>query len=67
MRKCIRCGQNMIEGCALRQSDSACGIVIMDSEKLFAKTVGKLKAAVCPACGEVSIYIENPERIKNIR
>lgn len=67
MRKCIRCGAEMVEGCAVRQSDSACGIVIADSERLFAKTIGKPKAAVCPECGEVSFYIENTEKVKNIR
>ena len=64
MRKCIRCGAEMVEGCGVRQSDTACGVVIMDSEKFFAKTVGKLKAAVCPECGEVSMYIENTDRLK---
>ena len=64
MRKCIRCGADMVEGCAIRQSDNACGIVIMDSDRLFAKTIGKPKAAVCPECGEVSIYLENLDRLK---
>ena len=64
MRKCIRCGADMVENCAVRQSDNACGIVIMESDKLFAKTVGKPKAAVCPVCGEVTLYIENPEKIR---
>lgn len=64
MRKCIRCGADMVEGCAIRQSDNACGIVIMDSDRLFAKTIGKPKAAVCPECGEVSIYLENLDKLK---
>ena len=64
MRKCIRCGAEMVEGCGVRQSDTACGIVIMDSEKFFAKTIGRVRAAVCPECGEVSMYIENTDRLK---
>lgn len=64
MRKCIRCGAAMLEGCAVRQSDTACGVVIMESERFFAKAVGKLKAAVCPECGEVSMYIENTDKLK---
>ena len=36
----------------------------MDSERLFAKTVDRLKAAVCPECGEVSLYIENMDKLK---
>ncbi len=67
MRKCIRCGAEMIEGCGVRQSDSACGVVIMESEKFFAKTIGRLKAAVCPECGEVSLYIDQTETLKHIR
>jgi len=64
MRKCIRCGVEMVEGCGIRQSDNACGIVIMESDRLFARTIGKAKAAVCPECGEVSIYLENTEKLK---
>ena len=64
MRKCIRCGAEMTEGCGVRQSDSACGVIITESEKFFAKAIGRLKAAVCPECGEVSMYIENPEKPK---
>ena len=51
----------MKEGCAIRQSDNACGVVITESDRLFAKQIGKPRAAVCPECGEVSIYIEKPE------
>ena len=64
MRKCIRCGADMVENCGVRQSDTACGIVIMDSEKFFARTIGRVKAAVCPVCGEVSLYLENTEKLK---
>ena len=64
MRKCLRCGAEMVEDCGVRQSDNACGIVIMDSERFFAKTVDRLKAAVCPECGEVSLYIENMDKLK---
>ena len=64
MRQCIRCGAEMVENCALRQSDNACGLVIMESERFFARQVGRVKAAVCPECGEISMYIEQPERLK---
>lgn len=64
MRKCLRCGTEMVEDCGVRQSDNACGIVITDSERFFAKTVARLKAAVCPECGEVSLYIENMDKLK---
>ena len=61
MRKCIRCGAEMTEECAVRQSDNACGLVVTESSRLFAKNIGKLRAAVCPECGEVSLYIETEE------
>ena len=65
MRKCLRCGADMIEECGLRESGGASGIVVTDSMKLFADVVGKLHAAVCPACGEVSMYLENTDKLKN--
>lgn len=64
MRKCIRCGADMVEGCGVRQTDSAAGVAVMESEKFFARQIGRLKAAVCPECGEVSMYIENTEKLK---
>ena len=64
MRKCIRCGAEMVEGCAVRQTDTACGIVIMESDRLFAHSLGKPKAAVCPECGEVSLYIEDLDKVR---
>lgn len=64
MRKCLRCGAEMVEDCGVRQTNSMCGIVITESEKLFARDLGKVKAAVCPECGEVSLYIENLEKLK---
>lgn len=61
MRKCIRCGAEMREDCAIRQSDSACGLNIVDSERFFARGIGKVRAAVCMECGEVSLYIAPDE------
>lgn len=64
MRKCIRCGAEMTEECAVRQSDNACGLVVAESNRLFAKNIGKLQAAVCLECGEVSLYIDGKEMEK---
>lgn len=59
MRKCIRCQTEMIEDCSIRVEGAGYGIIFKESDKLFAGKIGKPKAAVCPKCGEVSIYLEN--------
>lgn len=64
MRKCIRCGMEMMEGCELRQADNLCGVDVAESERVFAKRIGRLKAAVCPECGEISLYIGEPEIVR---
>lgn len=65
MRNCIRCGSEMIEECAIKVEGAGYGIVMStDENKLFAKRIGKPKVAICPECGEVSIYIENVEKLK---
>ena len=62
MRTCIRCGSEMKEDCAIKVEGAAYGIVMSTKEsKLFSGRVGKPKVAICPQCGEVSIYVEDPE------
>lgn len=65
MRKCIRCGSIMQENCAIKLEGSGCGIILStNADKLFGGRIGKPKVAICPECGEVSIYLENPEMLK---
>lgn len=60
MRKCIRCDAEMIENCSIKIEGAGNGIVMAtDDKRLFANRIGKPKVAICPACGEVSIYVEN--------
>lgn len=41
------------------------GIVVSyDEGKLFSGCIGKPKVVICPECGEASICIENPEKLK---
>lgn len=55
----------MREGCAVMVEGSLYGIVISTKEKaLFKGRIGKPKIAVCPDCGEISMYIENVEKLK---
>ena len=65
MRTCIRCGSDMKEGCAIKIEGGGNGIVLSaDENKLFGGRIGKPKVAICPNCGEVSIYIENVDKLK---
>lgn len=63
MRVCVRCQSEMIEGCDLKVQGAGYGVILASSEKIFAKRLGKPKVAICPKCGEVSIYIEKPEKL----
>lgn len=67
MRKCIRCQSDMIENCAVKVEGAGYGIVMATDDKhLFANRIGKPKVAICPKCGEVSIYIENPDILNSV-
>ena len=55
MRNCLRCGAPMEEGYKIT---SGYGIVIRSGKRHVAV---KPKVAVCPQCGETSIYVEKPE------
>lgn len=63
MRKCLRCGKDMIEGYSIREDSEAAEIQLVESEELLAKRI-RPKVAVCPGCGEVSVYIENIEKLQ---
>lgn len=56
MRKCVRCGAEMMEDYGIT---SGYGIVVRKGLSAV-----KPKAAVCPRCGEVSIYVEDVEKLK---
>ncbi len=56
MRQCVRCGAEMEEDYTLT---SGYGIVIRKGR--FSE---KPKAAVCPRCGEISLYVEDVEKLK---
>lgn len=66
MRKCIRCGADMQENCAIKVEGGGYGIIVsVDERKLFGGRIGKPKVAICPKCGEVSIYIEDTEKLSS--
>lgn len=65
MRKCIRCNSEMKENCAIKIEGAGYGIVMAaDENKLLRGRIGRPKVAICPVCGEVSIYVEDVEKLK---
>lgn len=66
MRKCIRCGTEMKENCTIKVQGVAYGIVMStEKDKLFAGRIGEPRVAICPKCGEVSIYIEDVSKLQS--
>ena len=64
MRKCIRCGAEMVDNCDIRVEGAGNGVVLAaDARKLFSQRLGKPQVAVCPSCGEISLYMANPEEL----
>ena len=65
MRECIRCKTEMVENLNIRDSGQ-CTSIIIHTKGLFGKTLGKVKAAVCPNCGEISLYLEDTTKLRNL-
>ena len=65
MRKCLRCEIEMVEDLAVMVSNGGYGIDVRE-KGMFKSSIEKIKCAVCPECGYVETYIENPEKIKNL-
>ncbi|MBQ7407392.1 MAG: nucleic acid-binding protein [Clostridia bacterium] len=66
MRKCVRCNIAMIENCGIKVKGAGYGLVLTDDEnKLWGGRMGPPKVAICPQCGEVSMYLENVDKLKN--
>lgn len=66
MRKCVRCQTEMKLGYGLKIDNIAGGIAPIRLSKgigLFSERKEKVKVAVCPNCGEISIYIEDVEKL----
>ncbi|EHL18001.1 hypothetical protein HMPREF9630_01257 [Peptoanaerobacter stomatis] len=67
MRKCIRCDMEMVEDCELVIWGFGSEYIQIKSNKkkrAFSGDLATPKVAVCPNCGEVSIYIENTSKLK---
>lgn len=65
MRKCIRCQSEMVENCSIKIEGVGNSIIMVtDDKRLFSNRIGKPKVAICPNCGEVSIYVENTKDLR---
>lgn len=65
MRKCLRCDEIMIEDYMLKTENltATASVVLGKGSGIFSETKGKIKAAVCPKCGEISIFFDKIEKI----
>ena len=65
MRNCLRCKTTMVEDLTVMVTNG--GYAMEVSEKgMFKGSLGKIKCAVCPECGDTETYIDNPESIKKL-
>lgn len=67
LRICIRYGAERKEGCAIKVEGGGNGIVMSAAEHaLFRGRIGKPQVAICPHCGEVSIYAAEIDKLKKL-
>ncbi|MGM9987974.1 MAG: nucleic acid-binding protein [Bacillaceae bacterium] len=62
MRICKQCQCEMVEEFDVKVDGTGYGIKITN-KGIFGEKIEKPKVAICPKCGEVSLYIENVEKI----
>ena len=51
----------MVENCDIKAEGRAYGTIISSGTGIFANRVEKPKVAVCPHCGEISLYVEKTD------
>lgn len=66
MRKCLRCDEVMVEDYMLKTENltAQASVVLGKGSGVFSNTKGKIKASVCPKCGEISIFFDKLDKIK---
>ena len=65
MRKCLRCGIEMIEDLTVMVTNGGYGIDVRQ-KGMFKGSLGKIKCAVYPECGYTETYIDNTDNIKKL-
>lgn len=63
MRICPQCQNEMVNGFDVKVEGGGYGIKIASGTGIFANRIEKPKVAICPKCGEISLYIENVDVI----
>ncbi|MGL4338218.1 MAG: nucleic acid-binding protein [Turicibacter sp.] len=63
MRSCKQCDSEMVDGFDIKVEGAGYGIKIASGPGIFAPRIEKPSVAICPTCGEVSMYIENLDHI----
>ncbi|GAA0071151.1 hypothetical protein UT300003_26750 [Clostridium sardiniense] len=64
MRACIRCKSEMVEGFDFKiDGVFNTGIRISASKNCFSDRIEKPKVAICPKCGEISLYVTKLDKI----
>jgi len=53
----------MIEGFDVKVECAGYGIKISKGTGIFANRIEKPKVAICPKCGEISLYLEDIDKI----
>jgi hypothetical protein len=66
MRKCLRCDDTMVEDYMLKTENftAQASVLLGKGSGIFSESKGKIKAAVCPKFGEISIFFDKLDKIK---
>lgn len=64
MRKCLRCGDEMIEGLHLISDNIAGGLEIVEKRIISGNTVVKPKLCLCSKCGYIELYVDDVEKVR---
>ena len=62
MRICKQCQIEMIEGFDIKVDGAGYGIKVT-KKGIFGDKIEKPKVAICPTCGEISMYINDVSKI----
>lgn len=66
MNECLRCKKALIKDLEV-YAEGSFQVEVSDKKRVLTKHRAKVKAAVCPICGDVSLYLEGNELGKIIR
>ena len=65
MRKCLRCQTEMVEDLNVMVTNGGYGVDVRE-KGMFKGSLGKVKCAVCPACGDLETYIDKTDSIREL-